>query len=307
MPETQYPQADPLKPKQSRWRERFSAYWVLVRADRPIGIYLLLWPALWALWFAGHGQPLWWVALIFVFGTILMRSAGCAINDYADRDFDGQVERTAQRPLATGAVTPKEALGVFAVLSLLAFALVLFLNAKTIGHSFIAVALAAIYPFMKRYTHMPQVVLGIAFGWAVPMAFTALQNEIPPLAWLLFAATVVWALIYDTMYAMVDREDDLRVGIKSTAILFGRFDRLIIGLLQIVMILLLWQVGEMAERGLSWQIGLALGGVLFVFQQFMIRNRDRTLCFRAFLNNNLFGLVVFSGLFIDYLLNPVLV
>lgn len=306
MPDQQYPKVDPLKPQRERWRERLANYWVLVRADRPIGIYLLLWPALWALWIAGQGQPLWWVTLIFVLGTILMRSAGCAINDYADRDFDGQVERTAQRPLATGAVSPKEALGVFAVLSLVAFALVLLLNAKTIAHSFVAVTLAGVYPFMKRYTHMPQVFLGAAFGWAVPMAFTALQGEIPPMAWLLFAATVIWALIYDTMYAMVDREDDLKVGIKSSAILFGRYDRLIIGVLQLLMLALLWQVGEMAGRGLAWQIGLALGAVLFIFQQVLIRERERACCFRAFLNNNLFGLVVFSGLFIDYLINPAL-
>ena len=221
------------------WRIRLGHYWRLVRADRPIGIYLLLWPALWALWVAAEGIPPWWTLLVFVLGTALMRSAGCAINDYADRDFDGQVSRTAQRPLATGLVSPREAVAVFVVLSLLAFALVLTLNTKTIAYSFVAVALAASYPFMKRYTHMPQLVLGMAFGWAVPMAFTALQNQTPPVAWVLFAATVVWALIYDTMYAMVDRDDDLKIGIKSTAILFGRFDRLVIGLLQVLMLALL--------------------------------------------------------------------
>ncbi|MCB1775360.1 MAG: 4-hydroxybenzoate octaprenyltransferase, partial [Gammaproteobacteria bacterium] len=181
------------------WRERLRQYWLLVRADRPIGIYLLLWPALWALWFAAGGIPPWWILLVFVLGTALMRSAGCAINDFADRDFDGHVARTAKRPLATGAVQPREALAVFAVLSLIAFGLVLTLNAKTIAHSFVAVALAAVYPFTKRYTHMPQLVLGAAFGWAVPMAFAAIQNQVPPLAWILFAATVTWALIYDTM------------------------------------------------------------------------------------------------------------
>ena len=299
----QFPQSNPL---QSGWKARLRNYWLLIRADRPIGIYLLLWPALWALWFAGEGQPLWWVTLIFVLGTALMRSAGCAINDYADRDFDGQVERTAQRPLATGAVSGKEAVLVFLVLSLVAFGLVLFLNTLTIMHSFIAVALAAVYPFMKRYTHLPQLVLGVAFGWAVPMAYTALQESIPLQAWLLFAATVIWALIYDTMYAMVDREDDLKVGIKSSAILFGDYDRLIIGMLQIVMLGLLWQVGEMSGRGIAWWVGLALGGGLFVFQQLLIRERERTACFKAFLNNNLFGLVVFVGLFVDYLLNPLL-
>ena len=298
----EFPRSDALQPK--GWRGRLRNYWLLVRADRPIGIYLLLWPALWALWVAGEGHPTWWVTLIFIAGTALMRSAGCAINDYADRDFDGQVERTAQRPLATGAVTPGEAVGVFVALSLLAFCLVLFLNTLTILNSFIAVALAAVYPFMKRFTHLPQLVLGIAFGWAVPMAFTALQNEIPPVAWWLFAATVTWALIYDTMYAMVDRDDDLRVGIKSSAIMFGRYDRLVIGLLQVAMLGMLWQVGELAGRGPAWLGGLAAAAGLFIFQQYLIRERERAACFRAFLNNNLFGLAVFGGLFIDYLINP---
>ena len=283
------------------WRERLSAYWVLIRADRPIGIYLLLWPALWALWVAASGIPPWWILLVFVLGTALMRSAGCAINDFADREFDGQVERTAQRPLATGRVSPREAVAVFVLFSLIAFALVLTLNVKTIAHSFVAVALAALYPFTKRYTHMPQMVLGMAFGWAVPMAFTAIQNTIPPVAWVLFVATVIWALIYDTMYAMVDRDDDLKVGIRSTAILFGRWDRLIIGLLQLVMLGLLLAVGLMAGRGMAYFSGVALAAGLFVYQQWLIRDRERAACFRAFLNNHYFGLLVFAGLFIDYL------
>jgi 4-hydroxybenzoate polyprenyltransferase len=286
-----------------RLRERLADYWVLVRADRPIGIYLLLWPAMWALWIAAAGIPPLWILLVFVLGTALMRSAGCAINDFADRDFDGRVARTAQRPLATGRVSPREAVGVFVLLSLVAFALVLTLNVQTIAHSFIAVALAALYPFTKRYTHMPQLVLGMAFGWAVPMAFTAIQNDIPPLAWVLFAATVVWALIYDTMYAMVDREDDLKVGIRSTAILFGRRDRLIIGLLQLLMLALLLKVGMMAGRGPVYLVGLGGGAVLFVYQQWLIRGREREACFKAFLNNHYFGLLVFAGLFVDYLLD----
>ncbi|MEZ5587806.1 MAG: 4-hydroxybenzoate octaprenyltransferase [Sedimenticolaceae bacterium] len=286
------------------WRTRLGDYWRLVRADRPIGIYLLLWPALWALWIAAAGFPPWWVLLVFILGTALMRSAGCAINDFADRHFDGQVERTAGRPLATGRVAPREAVGVFVVLSLLAFALVLTLNKMTIAHSFVAVALAAAYPFTKRYTHFPQVVLGAAFGWAVPMAFTALQEQIPAVAWVLFTATVIWALIYDTMYAMVDRDDDLRVGIKSTAILFGRFDRLLIGMLQVVMLVLLWQVGQMAGRGVFFVLGLAGASVLFVYQQWLIRGRDRAACFRAFLNNHYVGMTVFIGLFADYLAGP---
>lgn len=286
------------------WRVRFGHYWRLVRADRPIGIFLLLWPALWALWIAAAGVPPWWVLSVFVLGTALMRSAGCAINDYADRDFDGHVERTAQRPLATGQVKPREALAVFAVLSLVAFGLVLTLNTKTILHSIVAVSLAAVYPFMKRYTHVPQLVLGIAFGWAVPMAFTALQNAVPPVAWVVFAATVVWALIYDTMYAMVDREDDLQVGIKSTAILFGRFDRAVIAVLQVSMLALLWQAGQMAARGALFDLGLAAAAGLFVYQQWLIRERERPACFRAFLNNHYVGMLVFAGLFIDYLIHP---
>lgn len=286
------------------WRARLRLYWVLVRADRPIGIYLLLWPALWALWGAAEGMPPWWILLVFVLGTALMRSAGCAINDYADRDFDGRVERTAQRPLATGAVTPREALGVFIALSLISFALVLTLNGKTIAHSFIAVALAAMYPFTKRVTHMPQVVLGAAFGWAVPMAFTALQNQIPTVAWVLFASAVIWAVIYDTMYAMVDRDDDLKIGVKSTAILFGRFDRLVIGLLQIVMLALLAYVGMVAGRGAFYGLGLLGAAVLFVYQQWLIRDRERSACFKAFLNNHYVGMLVFIGVFADYLLRP---
>jgi 4-hydroxybenzoate polyprenyltransferase len=282
------------------WRVRAGAYWRLVRADRPIGIYLLLWPALWGLWIAAGGLPPPWILFVFVAGTVLMRSAGCAINDYADREFDGHVERTAQRPLATGQVSPREALGVFAVLSLLAFGLVLTLNPLTIAHSFVAVALAALYPFTKRYTHMPQLFLGLAFGWAIPMAFTAVQGAIPPVAWVLFTATVLWALIYDTMYAMVDREDDLAIGVKSSAILFGRFDRLVVGLLQVAMLALLWFAGEQAGRGLAYVGGLAVAAALFAYQQHLIRSRARAACFRAFLNNHLVGLTIFVGLVVDY-------
>jgi 4-hydroxybenzoate polyprenyltransferase len=282
------------------WRQTASGYWRLIRADRPIGIYLLLWPALWALWVAAAGFPPWWVLLVFVLGTALMRSAGCAINDFADRHIDGLVERTAQRPLATGHVSPREALIVFIVLSLAAFALVLTLNAKTIAHSFIAAALAALYPFTKRYTHMPQLFLGLAFGWAVPMAFTAVQGAIPDVAWWLFAATVVWALIYDTMYAMVDRDDDLAIGVKSTAILFGQYDRLVIGLLQLLMLGLLLQAGLMSGRGTLFLLGLTAAAGLFLFQQVLIYRRERASCFRAFLNNHYVGLAVFAGLFADY-------
>jgi len=284
----------------SFWQDRLQQYLILVRADRPIGIFLLLWPAMWALWIAGEGNPDWVVVLIFILGTALMRSAGCAVNDYADRHIDGQVERTMKRPLATGAVSPKEALYVFAFLSLVAFSLVLFLNSLTIWLSIAALGLAALYPFTKRHTHMPQLFLGLAFGWAVPMAFAALQNQVPPVAWLLFSVTVIWALIYDTQYAMVDREDDLKIGVKSTAILFGRFDRLIIGLLQLIMLVLLYWIGEVSGLGLIYQVGLGIGCLIFLYHQYLIRNRDPQNCFRAFLNNNLFGLLVFLGLLGDY-------
>ena len=288
---------DPLS-----WRERLACYASLVRLNRPIGILLLLWPALWALWIAGEGRPRWDVTLIFMLGVALMRSAGCAINDYADRQFDGQVARTRLRPLAVGLIQPKEALGVFVVLSLMAFGLVLLLNWQTVAMSFLAVILAAVYPFMKRYTHLPQVVLGVAFGWAVPMAFMALTERVPPVAWLLFVAAVIWALIYDTEYAMVDREDDLKIGVKSTAILFGRHDRLVIGVLQLVMLALLLLVGVRVGLGLYYYLALGFGAVLFLRQQYLMRNRDPNGCFDAFLDNNSFGMVIFLGLLLDYLL-----
>lgn len=284
------------------WRERLDAYVKLVRLHRPIGIFLLMWPALWALWLAGDGNPPWGVVAVFVAGVVLMRSAGCAINDYADRDFDGHVARTNTRPLATGAISPQEALAVFAVLCLASFGLVLLLNWQTVALSVVAALLAVIYPFMKRVTHVPQVFLGAAFGWAVPMAFMAIDTSIPAYAWVLFASAVVWALIYDTQYAMVDREDDRKIGIKSTAILFGRHDRLIIGLLQLVMLALLIGVGIAAGRGALFYVGLAVAALLAFYQQWLIRERNPPECFVAFLNNNYFGMVIFIGLVLDYLL-----
>jgi len=281
--------------------ERLASYVILVRLNRPIGILLLMWPALWALWIAGAGQPRWEVVLIFMSGVALMRSAGCAINDYADRDIDGRVERTRHRPLAVGVITPGEALGVFVVLSLIAFGLVLFLNLQTILMSVVAVTLAAIYPFMKRYTHLPQLVLGMAFGWAIPMAFMALTEQVPDVGWLLFIAAIIWALIYDTEYAMVDRADDVSIGVKSTAILFGEYDRLMIGLLQICMLGLLLLVGVKAELGLLYNLGVAVGGLMFLRQQKLIRKREPKACFDAFLNNNSFGIIIFLGLVADYL------
>jgi 4-hydroxybenzoate polyprenyltransferase len=291
-------------PRAPAWRERLDAYVRLVRLHKPIGIFLLMWPALWALWLAGAGHPPWGVVLIFVTGVVLMRSAGCAINDYADRDFDGHVARTNSRPLALGIISPAEAVGVFVVLSLIAFVLVLQLNWQTVALSVVAVVLATIYPFMKRYTHFPQLFLGAAFGWAIPMAYMAIQETIPLYAWVLFAATVIWALIYDTQYAMVDRKDDLRIGIKSTAILFGRHDRLIVGLLQVLMLAMLVWVGAAAGRGWVYFAGLGAAAVLALYQQWLIRDRDPKRCFIAFLNNNYFGMVIFVGLVLDYLVHP---
>lgn len=281
--------------------QRLVAYGYLVRLNRPIGILLLLWPALWALWIAGEGQPRWHVVLIFVLGVALMRSAGCAINDFADRKIDGKVERTRGRPLATGLVSPSEAVGVFVALSLTAFVLVLLLNWETVLMSFVAVTLAAVYPFMKRYTHLPQLVLGMAFGWAVPMAYTALTGTVALEGWLLYIATVIWALIYDTEYAMVDRTDDVKIGVKSTAILFGENDRLMIGILQLVMLGLMLLIGKKLELGIYYYVGLAAGAMNFLWQQYLIRKRDPAACFRAFLGNNYFGMVIFIGLVVDFL------
>ncbi|MCU7906076.1 MAG: 4-hydroxybenzoate octaprenyltransferase [Candidatus Thiodiazotropha sp. (ex Epidulcina cf. delphinae)] len=282
------------------WCERLRRYALLVRLHRPIGILLLLWPTLWALWIAGNGQPPWGIVLVFILGVALMRSAGCAINDYADRAFDGHVARTQTRPITAGLVRPGEALAVFATLTLSAAGLLVFLNWPTRFMSLVALLLAAIYPFMKRYTHLPQVMLGAAFGWAVPMAFMALTESIPSVAWLLFVSALIWALIYDTQYAMVDREDDLRIGVKSSAILFGRYDNLIIGVLQLIMIGLLLQIGVMVGFGWFYYLGLSGGAALFVYQQWLTREREPKACFDAFLNNNLFGMAIFVGLMLDY-------
>jgi 4-hydroxybenzoate polyprenyltransferase len=282
------------------WRERLYRYALLVRLNKPIGILLLMWPTLWALWIAGQGQPPWQIVLVFMLGVALMRSAGCAINDFADRKIDGHVSRTRLRPIATGLVSAREAVAVFLILSLLAFLLLFFLNWQTMALSVIAVILAAAYPFMKRFTYFPQVVLGAAFGWAVPMAFMAVSESLPPVAWVVFVATLLWALIYDTQYAMVDREDDLRIGVKSTAILFGRNDLLIIGILQSIMLALMVVIGLMADRGWIYYAGLVVGVGFFVYQQLISLKREPKACFEAFLNNNHFGMVVFLGLMLDY-------
>ena len=280
--------------------DRLHQYYLLTRLDKPIGILLLLWPTLWALWIAAEGLPHPGVLAVFVLGVVLMRSAGCVINDYADRKIDGHVKRTAQRPIATGKVTPREALVLFAALCIIAFALVLTMNTLTIALSFGGAFLAALYPFMKRHTHLPQVFLGAAFGWAVPMAFAAQTGTVPRVAWLIFIATVLWAVIYDTMYAMVDRDDDLKIGVKSTAVLFGDADRLIIGVLQGIFLLDLILIGLNAKLGPAYYTGLAAAAALAGYHQWLIRTRERPLCFKAFLHNNWLGMAVFAGIAADY-------
>ena len=272
-----------------------------MRLDRPIGTLLLLWPTLWALWIAGEGHPDWWVTTVFVVGVFLMRSAGCVINDYADREYDPFVERTRNRPLAVGMVTPKEALGLFVVLSAIAFGLVLTLNWLTVMLSFVGAALAASYPFMKRLTYLPQVYLGLAFGWAIPMAFAAQTGEVPVIGWLLLIANVLWSTAYDTMYAMVDRPDDLKIGVKSTAILFGEADRAIIGIIQLMMLLVLVIIGQRLELGLYYFLSVLAAALLMLYQQRLIKDRDGMQCLRAFRNNNWVGAVLFLGLVGHYL------
>ncbi len=276
----------------------------LTRLDRPIGIYLLLWPMLWALWFAAEGVPRLNVLFIFILGTILTRSAGCAVNDYADRHFDGHVERTKNRPLATGALSAREALLAAAVLMLIAFVLVLFTNPLTIFLSIVAVILAVIYPFSKRYTHLPQVVLGAAFGFAVPMAFAAQTNTLPAIAWWLYLSAIVWSVAYDTLYAIADRKDDLKIGIKSSAILFGRFDLAMVVLFQMVVIALLVLVGWLAGRGFVYFAGLTASTGFVAYQIWLARDREPARCVQAFLNNNWLGLTVFIALVTDYAINP---
>lgn len=281
--------------------ERLKHYGRLIRFERPIGTLLLLWPTYWALWIAAQGFPGWKLLIIFSLGTFLMRSAGCAINDIADRKVDGHVERTKLRPLATGAISVKEALGVFGCLLFLAFLLVLQLNVLTVGFSLLAVVLAASYPFMKRYHHWPQVYLGIAFAWGIPMAFTAIQNQPPPLAaWVLLAANVAWTTAYDTMYAMCDREDDLKIGVKSTAIIFGEYDRLMVGGLQVVTVGLLVWAGHLADLNFWFWLSLVVALGFFGYQQYLIRHRERWLSLQAFLNNNWVGLVLFIGIVLSY-------
>ncbi|MGJ7089122.1 4-hydroxybenzoate octaprenyltransferase [Morganella morganii] len=282
-------------------RSKWQAYSRLMRTDRPIGSLLLLWPTYWALWIAARGVPDWHILIIFTIGVFSMRAAGCVINDFADRKFDGSVERTKNRPLPRGDVTEKEAKILFAVLVLVSFGLVLTLNTMTIWLSVAGLALAWVYPFMKRVSHLPQVVLGAAFGWSIPMAFAAVSESLPAECWLLFAVNIVWSVVYDTQYAMVDRNDDLKIGVKSTAILFGRFDKMIIGILQLVMILMLLWIGLMVNLSGIFYWSLLLAGALFVYQQRLMADRERDPCFQAFMNNNYVGFILFLGMLVSYL------
>ena len=274
----------------------------LMRLEKPIGIYLLLWPTLWALWIAGEGAPSLGNIVVFVVGVFLMRAAGCVINDFADRKVDGHVKRTEQRPLVSGKVTSKEALVLFAVLVLASFLLVLLTNPTTIWLSFGGLALAACYPFMKRYTYYPQVVLGAAFSWGMPMAFTAETGHLPAAAWLLYIANLLWTVAYDTYYAMVDREDDLKIGVKSTAVLFGDADRVIILTLQGLALVCLLLAGARFELGAYFYVGLSVAAACFAWEFWSTRDRGREACFKAFLHNHWAGLAIFLGIVADYAL-----
>jgi 4-hydroxybenzoate polyprenyltransferase len=290
-------------PSATQTPSRFLLYLKLIRFDRPIGTLLLLWPTLWGLWIASSGVPDWKILLVFVAGTFLMRSAGCAINDVADRDFDAHVARTAQRPLAAKLISTKEAVAVAAVLALVALALViLFLNTLTLQLSIIAAFLAASYPFTKRFFAMPQAYLGLAFGFGIPMAFAATTNAVPAIAWWLLAASALWTIAYDTEYAMVDREDDLEIGIKTSAILFGRFDVAAVMLCYAASIGVLGGIGLKLRMDWAFWAGLVVAACIAVYHFTLIRNRERDKCFRAFLHNNYFGAAVFAGIALAYAL-----
>lgn len=279
---------------------RLRDYALLMRLDKPIGILLLLWPTMWALWLASAGRPDPWILVVFVLGVILMRSAGCVVNDFADRDFDPHVSRTRDRPLAARRVSEREALVLFAVLGLSAFALVLTTNALTIKLSFAGIALAAIYPFVKRVSSVPQLFLGVAFSWGIPMAFAAQTGSVKPIAGWLMLANLFWVVAYDTMYAMVDRQDDLRVGVRSTAILFGSMDRFAVGLCQLLTLGLLILVARNAALGAWFYLGLAVAALLMCREQWLIRAREPDACFRAFIDNYRVGMVIFAGIGLHY-------
>ena len=280
--------------------QQLTQYARLMRLDRPIGIWLLLWPALWALWISAEGHPDPWVFSVFVAGVVVMRSAGCVINDYADRDFDGKVERTRDRPLANGSIEPTEALVIFGALALVALGLVLSLNRQTQLLAIGAALLTVIYPFCKRYVAAPQLVLGAAFAWSVPMAFAAQTDNVPRLAWLIWLTVLIWAVVYDTMYAMADREDDRKLGLNSTAILFGQADLYIVGVLQTILLLSLFLIGEVAELGMWYRLSVLIVAVLMLYQFSLIRKREPQDCFRAFLNNRHIGATIFVGILLAY-------
>ncbi|MAX52412.1 MAG: 4-hydroxybenzoate octaprenyltransferase [Methylophaga sp.] len=281
-------------------QRRVMPYIQLMRLDRPIGILLLLWPTLSALWIAAEGLPDITVLVVFILGVILMRSAGCAINDFADREIDGSVWRTQNRPLATGELTARQAIYVFIGMALVAFILVSMLNTLTVWLSLGGVFLAATYPFMKRYTYFPQIYLGMAFGWAIPMAYAAQTNSVPVMAWLLFLANIIWTTMYDTFYAMADREDDLLAGVKSTAVLFGDDDLIIQGMMQVAYIFVMVLIGVQLEMSFIFYLGLCVAGGLFAYQQFLAKDRQPQRCLQAFLNNNWVGLAIFLSLVIHY-------
>lgn len=286
-----------LKEIQQKWL----AVKLITRMDKPIGTYLLLWPTYWALWIASDGWPSLHLLIVFSLGVFVMRSAGCVINDFADRKIDGKVERTKNRPLVNGMMTSSEAINLFGLLIGIALGLVLTLSWPTIYLSVVAVFLASLYPFMKRYTQLPQVFLGAAFSWGMIMAFSEAQGEIPQIAWLLFIANLTWTVAYDTMYAMVDRDDDLQIGVKSTAILFASNDKRIIGFLQLITVAILWSVGEILAFGWPYQMSIIIAAALFSYQQMLIINREREACFQAFLHNHWVGLVIFVGIMVEYL------
>ena len=281
--------------------DKFKQYLLLIRLNRPIGIFLLLWPTLWGLWIASEGFPNTKILVVFLFGVFLMRSAGCILNDIIDKDFDKFVARTQNRPLASDKLSSIEAFIVAISLIFIAFLLVLTTNTLTVQLSFVAIILAGAYPFLKRHTYLPQFFLGLTFGWSILMAFAATTNSIPKIAWLLLIANILWAVVYDTIYAMIDREDDLKIGIKSTAILFDDADIFIIGLIQSLVLIALIVIGQQASLNTIYYFSLIIGGCLFLYQLYLIKNRDQKKCMQAFLNNNWFGLVVFIGLFVNYL------
>ncbi|MRX28008.1 4-hydroxybenzoate octaprenyltransferase [Kangiella sp. HZ709] len=279
---------------------KFYSYFQLMRLDKPIGIYLLLWPTLWALWIAAEGIPESWTLLVFCLGVLIMRSAGCIINDYADRDFDAHVTRTKQRPLAQNKISTKGALLLFSILIGIAFALVLTLNSLTIKLSFIAAMLASFYPFMKRYTYFPQMILGAAFAWSIPMAFAAVQNQVPLISWIIYLSTLLWVLAYDTLYGMVDRDDDLKLGLKSTAILFGDADLVIVTWIQGLFLAGMFLLAQQLELGIYYYIGWAVAVALVAWQLYQCRSRKTEVYFKSFLQNNYVGLVLFLGIAAHY-------